>query len=156
MYAVATDAGERLARVAFWDADAFAAAHPEATAVALAAGTQAAGWDAESWGCCSLEGRALYFRNQRGRENWPEVDFANQPPWSRKWTDESLEFKPPRELFVTKHDGVKDPDGNRVGKGVSVLLGAEAYRSIPGKDPDGVLDGPGRYNPYEECTSCRQ
>eukprot|EP00966_Prymnesium_polylepis_P144535 3337639-Prymnesium_polylepis.1 len=67
------------------------------------------------------------------------ADFDAERPATHKWCNEPLQYKPPREFFRTKSDGV------------DVMLSCEAYTLVPGLDPEGPYDGPGAYNPRSEC-----
>ena len=99
-----------------------------------------------------LDGDAsIYVRNTSlfGRENWFDfstrawrADFETDCPARHKWTNENLKHKPPRSFFKAKGAG-----------GLDVQISLAAYKTIPGKDPQGDAHGDGFYNPREECKA---
>ena len=67
------------------------------------------------------------------------------------WTGEELEYKPPRRLF--EHTVSVGPREVKLRRPID----EEAFRAIPGRDPNGELHGEGRYNPYQQCLDyCKQ
>ena len=89
---------------------------------------------------------------------WPHTAFkpvlkgdTSSEQWPAPWTNEELLCKPPRRLF--EHNVKVGPMEVKLRRPID----EEAYRTIPGRDPDGELHGEGTCNPYQECLDyCKQ
>ena len=90
------------------------------------------------------------------RPTGPDVDFTGKPTWFLKWSDADLAYKPARRFFVERTD-LESATAKL--EGFDVMLSPEDYKTLPGKDPDGLYDGPvgSKWNTFHYfATYCAQ
>ena len=87
----------------------------------------------------SLAAARLLLRDYGGKP-CKHVDFTGKPAWWLKWSNTDLAYKPARRFFVERVD-LESASGAKL-EGFDVMLSPEDYATLPGKDPEGLHDGP--------------